>query len=194
EWLDARKLKPQSYMNFRRVVHLLFKFAIARGYAAEPNPVIGVQSEKVRGRDVAIFKPEEMSRLLAVASAEFLPALAVAAFAGLRSAEIERLQWSDIDLSGRHIIVGASRAKTATRRIVPIFENLLEWLTPYSGREGNVWRGGHDAFYEAQQDTAAATEIQANPEKGIAYVKPVKWKSNALRHSYASYRFAEIKD
>jgi hypothetical protein len=116
EWLDGKKLKPQGYMNFRRVLHLLFKFAVARGYSAD-NPVAGVQSEKVRWHDVAIFTPAEMTRLLAAASAEFLPCLALGAFAGLRSAEIERLQWSDIDLPARHIVVGASRAKTASRRI-----------------------------------------------------------------------------
>lgn len=193
EWLDGRKLKPQGYMNFRRVLHLFFQFAVARAYAAD-NPIVGVQSEKLRGKDIAIFTPTEMARLLAAASPDFLPCLVLGAFAGLRSAEIERLEWSDIDLAGRHIVVGASRAKTAARRIVPVSDNLAAWLAPYASCEGMVWTGGHDAFYEAQQDTAAATEIAANPEQGIKAQKPVPWKSNGLRHSYASYRFAEIQD
>lgn len=44
-WLDSQKLKPQSYQNFRRVVHLLFEFAVARGYASD-NPVAVVESSK----------------------------------------------------------------------------------------------------------------------------------------------------
>jgi hypothetical protein len=141
-WLDGQKLKPQSYVNFRRVLHGLFMFAVARGYAAD-NPVTGLDKVETRASDIEIFKPAEIARLLAAASPEFLPALAIGAFAGLRSAEIERLEWSDIDLTGRHITVGASKAKTASRRVVPIADNLAGWLAPYSGRSGKVWAGAH---------------------------------------------------
>jgi len=120
-------------MNYRRVLHLLFGFATARGYAAD-NPIAGVQTEKVRGHDVAIFTPSEITRLPAAASPDFLPCLAIGAFAGLRSAEIERLEWTDIDLAGRHIVIGASRAKTATRRIVPISDNWPHGLHPTQDR------------------------------------------------------------
>lgn len=47
ERLDGQKLKPQSYQNFRHVVHLLFEFAVARGYASD-NPVAVVKSVEVR--------------------------------------------------------------------------------------------------------------------------------------------------
>jgi integrase len=158
------------------------------------NPVEGVERVKVRSRDVEIFTPDEIARLLFAASEDFLPALAIGAFAGLRSAEIERLEWKDIDLKSRHIVVGAARAKTATRRIVPLCDNLAAWLAPYSERQGKVWTRTHDEFYEAQQSTAAATEVKADPQKRISAKSPVKWKSNALRHSYASYRFAQTSD
>ncbi len=73
---------------------------------------------------------------------DYLPSLAIGAFAGLRSAEIERLGWQDIDFASRHIVVSASNAKTASRRIVPLCDNLAEWLRPYSGRQqGKVWPG-----------------------------------------------------
>jgi hypothetical protein len=61
-------------------------------------------------------------------------------------------------------------------------------------RKGNVWAGGHDAFYEAQQETAAATASQADAVKGVKEQTPVEWKANALRHPYASYRFALTGD
>jgi integrase len=192
-WLDGQKLAPQSYQNFRRVLHALFEFAVARGYAAD-NPVAVVESVKVNGGDVEIFTPSEIARLLAAASPDFLPCLALGAFAGLRSAEIERLEWSDIDLVGRHITIGASKAKTASRRVVPVSDNLAAWLAPYAERQSNVWPGGHEEFYEAQQETAAATGVKADPEKGQKAIAAVRWKANALRHSYASYRFAQTGD
>ena len=192
-WLDEEEFSPQNYKNFRTVLHLLFEFAVARGYASD-NPVAAVESIEVRGNDVAIFTPKEIARLLSAASPDFVPCLAIGAFAGLRSAEIERLEWSDIDLVGRHITIGASKAKTASRRVVPISDNLAAWLAPYAERQGNVWSGTHDEFYEAQQETAAATEVKAEPDKEVKGEKPVKWKANALRHSYASYRFALTAD
>lgn len=179
EWLDSLKLAPQSYANFRRVIHLFFEFAVARGYAAD-NPAAAVESVKVRGGDVQIFTPVEIAKLLAAASPEFLPALALGAFAGLRSAEIERLEWRDIDLARRCVVIGSAKSKTASRRIVPITDNLAAWLAPFATREGLVWTGTHEAFYGAQQAASEAAWV--------------KWKVNALRHSYASYRCAEIGD
>ena len=179
-WLDGLKLAPQSYVNFRRVLHLLFGFAVARGYAFE-NPVTGAERVKVRnGGEIEIFTPDEITRLLSAASPEFLPVLAIGAFAGLRTAEIQRLDWADIDLAGRIIKIGASKAKTASRRIVPICDNLSAWLAPYAGQRDMVWPGSSITLLNRQRQTAIAAGL--------------KWKHNALRHSYASYRFAQIGD
>lgn len=168
--------KPQG---FRRVIHLFFEFAVARGYSAD-NPAAALERVKVKHGATLIFKPEEIARLLAAASPDFLPVLVIGAFAGLRSAEIERLEWSDIHLAEKFIIVGADRSKTASRRVVPVADNLAAWLAAYAGRKGKVWTGGHDEFYDAQQETAKAAGL--------------KWKANALRHSAASYMFALSND
>jgi integrase len=178
-WLDRLKLKPQGYKNFKTVVGTFFEFATARGYASD-NPVAAAEKIKVRNGDVEIFTPSEITKLLAGASPDFLPSLAIGAFAGLRSAEVERIEWPDVDLVARHIVVGASRAKTASRRIVPMQDNLAAWLAPYAKRTGKVWPGLHDEFYDQQQATAKAAGVE--------------WKANALRHSYASYRFAQTGD
>ena len=192
-WLDGQKLASQSYANTRRVVHLLFEFATARGHASD-NPVEGVERIKIRNGEIEIFTPVEMSRLFAAAAPDFLPCLVLGAFCGLRSAEIERLTWSDIHFTEKCVVVGASKAKTAGRRIVLLADNAAEWLAPYAGRQGRVWPGEHDAYYEAQQATAAATEVPADAGRNRARKAPVKWKANALRHSYASYRFALTND
>lgn len=195
EWLDGQKeISPQSHVNFRRVINLLFKFAVARGFAMD-NPVDGCERVKVRNTGTKeVFTPAQVTRLLQAASPDYLPALAIGAFAGIRSAEIERLSWSDIDFTARHIVVSAGNAKTASRRIVAMPDNLCAWLAPYANRTGKIWQGTHEDFYQAQQDTAAATEVQPDALRNIAAVEPVKWKSNALRSSYASYRFALTND
>ena len=198
-WLDSRKasdgkpLAPQSYTNFRRVLSTFFGFCVTRGYCVD-NAADGVERLKVNGGEIEVFTPSEISRLLTAASPDFLPSLAIGAFAGLRSAEIERLNWQNVNLAEKIITVGAATAKTASRRLVPISDNLAAWLADYAKREGKVWPGTYDMFYKAQEATAAATEIQADPEKGIKAMKPVHWKANALRHSFISYRLAEIQN
>jgi integrase len=186
-WLDGLKLSSQSYSNFRRVLHLLFQFAVARGYAAD-NPVTGTEKIKIRNGEIGIFRPDEIARLLDAADKDFRPCLALGAFAGLRTAEIERLAWEDIDLAGRMIKIGASKSKTASRRIVPVHDNLAAWLSTYAERRGKIWTGDSMTFTNRERQTAAAT---ADAE---AKLKPVKWQRNGLRHSYASYRFAQIGD
>ena len=187
-WLDGLGLKPQGYRNYRTVVHTFFEHAKARRYVAE-NPVHSVEKIKVRVEEIEILTPEEMQRLLAAArrtNSWLLPALALGGFAGLRSAEIERLTWAEIDRDHRIITVGANQAKTATRRIVPMPDNLVLWLDLIRNKKGPVWPHGPEAFYKAQQACADETEIDG--------MKPVRWKANGLRHSFASYRFAQIQD
>jgi integrase len=186
-WLDGLELSTQSYNNFRRVVHLMFQFAVARGYAAD-NPVAGTERVKIKNGEIGIFRPDEIGRLLAAADEDFRPCLALGAFAGLRTAEIERLTWEDIDLPGRMIKIGASQSKTASRRIVPIHDNLAAWLAPYGARHGKVWADDPVTFVNRERQTATATG------DAEAKQKAVKWQRNGLRHSYASYRFAQIGD
>jgi integrase len=200
EWLDnlmdKQELSAQSYRNNRAVLSVLFTFAASRGYAFD-NPVERVERVKLNGGDVEIFTPREIRRLLDTAKekfSDFLPCIAIGAFAGLRSAEIERLEWQDIHLAEKYIVVAASKAKTASRRIVPITDNLVQWLADYSKKEGRVFAGGSPLFHNLQRRVAAATAVEANAEKEISAQKAVAWKSNGLRHSYASYRFAQTGD
>ena len=179
-WLDKLKGAPQTRQNFRRVITGLFSYAEARGYIRRgENPATMTQKVKVKGGKTEIYTPAELAKLIQSASSDFAPCLAVAAFAGLRSAEIERLEWSDLDLAGGFVTVSAHKAKTASRRIVPIADNLRAWLAPHARKTGLVWRDTHEDFYDAQ--------------KAAAEGAGVPWKANALRHSFASYRLAQTQ-
>lgn len=186
-WLDKLNVSAQTAKNFRTVVGSLFNHAERRGYILKGwNPVADTEREKVSRGSIEIYTPEEIGRLLAAAGKTFRPCVAIGAFAGLRSAEIERLEWQDVNFDAGHITVGAHKSKTASRRIVPLTENLRAWLTPHRKTKGRVWPGTHDEFYEAQQATADG----AQQGKGKA---PLAWKHNGLRHSFASYRLAAVQ-
>jgi integrase len=195
-WLDGMKAAPRSVKNFRAATSGLFKFAEARGYIAKgENPVAGTERIKIRNSEpISIFTPAEVRRLLAAAKDSFKPVIALQAFAGLRSAEVMRLDWRDVKLSRGHIELGADKTKTASRRLVPISANLRDWLAEHAKKTGQVFPHGRAYFHELQRDTAAATEIKADEATKRAALAPVEWKQNALRHSFISYRVAETGD
>ncbi len=180
-WLDGLKVAPRTAKNFQRVIATLFAFAQARGYIAKgTNPAEDMERINSNGGDIEIYTPKELADLLKHAPKDYLPYVALGAFAGLRSAEIERLEWKDIDLPGGYIHVAADKAKTAQRRLVPVLPNLARWLKPYAKRRGKVWTGN---IYDLQEARAETTKAAA-----------VAWKSNGLRHSFVSYRLADIQN
>jgi integrase len=179
-WLRALPYSPQSRTNYRTVIGLLFSYAQSRG-VIERNPISRTAKPKLVDNPPEIFSVDELRALLESAnriSADVLPTLTIGAFAGLREAEIQRLDWREVDLARGHIEVTAAKAKSARRRIVPIQPNLAAWLQAYSGMTGRVVPAG-------------ARRKLARVREGA---KLTRWPNNGLRHSFASYRLAAIGD
>ena len=144
EWLRSladkdtgKRLSPVTRNNFRRVLVVAFNFALSRGYCAS-NPAEQSAKAKEIASAVGILSVEETARLLESAPAELVPYVAIGAFAGLRRAELERLDWREVDLQSGLIEVTARNAKSARRRFVKIQPNLAKWLQPYAQLSGNV--------------------------------------------------------
>jgi integrase len=157
---------------------------------------------KVKDEEVEIFTPEEMTLLLALAPANLVPFLSIGAFAGLRSAEIERLDWSKVDVDGGYITVDASIAKTNSRRLVPITPNLKAWLQDYKKPHGkvlelaNVVNALKRLVTAARETETLKAEIKAEvggQRSEVSGNGAFEWKHNALRHSFCSYRLADVK-
>ena len=180
-WLNALPMGAQSVNHYKATLHSLFAYGVKLG-ACVANPVSGIDSRKVVRGAPSILTPAQLSALLTVCAddAEMLAYVAVGAFAGLRRAEIERLRWEDVNLARGFITVGAESAKTAKRRLVPVGEALRAWLAPIIQRAGMVAPtvNFRRRFHIARE---AAGLLDG-------------WEGNELRHSYASYRLAEIQD
>jgi integrase len=119
-----------------------------------------------------------MAKLMAKARDKVALYLALAGFSGIRSAELMRLEWKDFNFVRGHITVAADKAKTATRRLVPILPNLSEYLRPYHRATGHLFKMKDD-----KRAIAWARKNGVNP-----------WPINCLRHSFASYRLAATAD
>jgi integrase len=179
KFLAARDVAGRTRNNFLRNIGTLCRFAKARKYVSKDHDgIAGIERDTVVGGDIAIFTPDEIRVLLESASAEVVCAVAVGAFAGLRSEEIKRLEWSDIDFGKKHIQVQAKNAKTRSRRLIPLRANLRAWLLPYRQASGPI----------------TAYLNLGNAFMKLATTAGVAWKRNGLRHSFVSYRMAETNN
>jgi integrase len=161
------------------MIKVFFSFAKSRAYLpkSEATAVEVLSKVKEGETKTEIFTPEKMELLLSKAPAHLIPIYAIGGFAGLRTAEIGRLSWTSVNLDRRIIELRAGQAKTASRRIVPISENLACWLKLLP-REGMIVPD-EDRFRQA---TAYAKNLE------------LSWPHNVLRHSYISYRLASIQN
>ena len=153
DWLTNRQVSGRTHNNYRRLISTLFKFAIRRGFLPRDHDEIsGVEKMKESGGEIEVFTPGELRKLFQACLTPvqergkwrdrdaMVPYLAIAAFCGLRAAEIQRLDWSEVHLTGseRFIEVKAGKAKTASRRTVPISDNCAAWLASYAKQSGLV--------------------------------------------------------
>jgi len=194
DYLIALPFKERTKANHRDVIGYFNRWLILRGYLAKGTDWFeGVQKYTKRKQgEITNYTGEEMRRLIAAADDRILPLIVIGGFAGLRHAEIVRLDWQDIDLEENFIEVKAINAKTEMRRIVPLKANLKAFLLPLAKKSGKVVSLVNTT--KQLLKTAADTEIEADTEKEIAALDPLKWKHNALRHSYISARIAECGD
>jgi integrase len=146
----------------------------------------------VKRKAPSIYTPEEFNIFLIQCAqkadkkigrhdySNFIPAVAIAAFAGLRWAEILSLDWSQIHWEDRVIEVGEEN-KTGYR-LVPIQPNLMTLLAPYRESFGPVCphRRPHHVV-------ARIRERAGLPSAGRRY-------ANAFRHSFVTYRVAVTKN
>jgi integrase len=178
DWLGELEVALQTRKNFRTVLKTFFEYAIGREYCSE-NPVEKVPIAAIDRPPPEVFTPTEMRTLLAKAPRDFIPWLAIGAFAGLRPSEVERLDWAEIDLAERLVKLPASKSKTRKKRNVKIEDGLAAWLAPLAKKNGEV--ANVDRVRVARDATVEAAEMK-------------EWRQNALRHSFGSYHLAHFQD
>ena len=182
-WLAGMpRLSPVTRNNFRRVAHALFAFGVREGFCPV-NPVAQVAAYSVAQTTPSILTVEDARSLVVTAAASdtelgLLPYVLLGLFAGLRRAELERLDWSAVKFDREMVTVGADIAKTGSIRNVRLTDNALSWLESYRGKSGRIVPINFNKRFRELRRRA-----------GI-----IKWEGNELRHSFASYFYDLTQD
>lgn len=168
--------------EYRRTLYSFFKYCKMQDWL-DVNPVEKVESWRIRGKTPEIFTPEEVQKILnsTPQQSEIRAYAAIAAFTGIRNAEMKRLTWDKIKLDDREIILDSEITKTASRRVVKIPENLAKWLDPY------VWELGTKKKVLSKSQNPQIKKLHNALGKE-------NWVKNGFRHSAATYYLALTKN
>lgn len=204
-WLRRSKWSARTRNNVRAGIVTLVNFAKRKRYLPrEWDEMDAVPVLREPPLDIAIFTPAEMIELLRFSHPKLVAFFAIGAFAGVRHAEIKRMEWEDVWLEKGYLLVGATKAKHASQRLVPITPNLREWLLEYRKAEGPICEfiktpnRIHDVVVKINQARwrkwQAAHRGQHASESAKDEFDLFTWKKNVLRHSFISYRLADTQN
>jgi integrase len=202
EYLRGLGVGPRRRDNVRDEIMRLFRFAKTKdgGEVFAPNEITEGELVKRLNEPTAIttYSADELILQLKFTSDRWQPWLVIAAFAGLRPSEILRLDWSAFKWDEQPepaIAVPANVArKTNSPRRAELNETLRYWLAPMRGAVGPLYgacdlKSEHRLLKELGRETKRVSAL-ISAAIGCEW----KWKNDAHRHSYGSYRYAQVKD
>ncbi|SDU14107.1 Site-specific recombinase XerD [Verrucomicrobium sp. GAS474] len=193
DWIDEDAWTRGSQAHHLRNLKAFFAWAKRDGYVGV-DPAIDIPRIDYDA-DCAILTPEEAADLLTKSDGPIRTATALGLFAGLRSSEIQQLDWAAV--GDKEIQVSARIAKTRKNRMIAIHATLKAWLdlVPEEERVGLVaptpWRSH---FEKAREAAGFFTPEQAKEAKEKDGTVLKVWPRNPIRHSFGTYFLAATSD
>ena len=192
-WLKGMQLlSARSRKNYRLSVSTFFNYAINQGYLSV-NPVNKISVPKEDWVPACVLTIEEAQRLIQTAHRThyrgnekpsglgLLAYCALGLFAGIRSSELNQLDWRHISLERKLATIPHTIAKKRRLRNIGLEENCLQWLHLVQRETGKITPSGINKKFKILTVAAGFPD----------------WKgthTNAQRHSFGSYMFAKTQD
>ncbi len=202
QWLKRNKWAPKTWRNYLGDASALFSWGIRKGYLSL-NPCLEVAKPKLGDGEIGTLTVEQCDLLLraAVRDPQVVGFVVLGLYAGLRPAEIARLDWTAVDVEAKTVVVAGSQAKTRRRRIVDLSEGAIAWLKAANiemkGKiTGKWWDGRWRVFrgklgWDAGHSGDGLSKNERKKTRKAPEPAPFgKWPHNALRHTYASMHYA----
>ena len=170
-FLARKKLEASEWTARKYYISLrsAFEKAVQWGYLAE-NPFRKVRKPQVRELQPAYFTEQDFRMLLSVIperDQDFRDLCIVALLTGLRLGELLSLQWADVDLGARMILIRNSETfttKTKKNRSVPMSEELCKVLLQ---RRDKLRVEADTVFHEAGVSDTILTRARADAVRQV---------------------------
>ena len=181
KFLNSCKVGPRRWNNLRDQIVTLFRYARSQRFLARDRTTEAedITKMKVARKTVEMFSPEDLQIIIANTRPVWMPWILISAYAGIRTFEVLRMDWSMIRWEQKLIDLPPEVTKVNERRIIPMCDTLIESLSPWRTAQGPVC-----------VDKVPQREIEQLMAKLKKEHPSFKWKHNALRHAFGSYRTA----
>jgi len=172
-----------SVHNFTiRILGGLFNYGMKRNLCAS-NPTKKLDLAQQARKEIEIYTPQQSAKILRAAEQkdpELVPFLALSFFTGIRLSEMQRLDWSAVDLHEKFVRLPASITKTKQTRHIDISTNLAGWLTPHTKTSGAV--------------VPCSPDVLRNRMEALREHHKILTIKHGPRHCFASYWLAQHGD
>lgn len=178
QWMETRHPNPVTRNTVRKRIVTLWKWARKQGYLPRDAISEAEQTETAQEEhaEIGVIDAKTYRALLELFSnnhPEYLAALVLAGFCGLRRSEVHSQTWEDIYLDRKFVRVTAAKRNTPARRLVPLCAAAIKWLRLCRDRNGNV-----------------CENLALDRIREIARAAKFDLPDNCFRHSYISHRVA----
>lgn len=170
-----------SYNSHRKRIVALWRWARKRGFLPLDIMTAAERTDSRAHRvSIGLVTPEQLRAayaLIVEKAPHYVPALTLAALAGMRRAEVHGQSWEHIELGRRFVRVSAAKPNTPARRLIPLGDAAIAWLLPYRQKSGLIC------------DNLAVDRV-----RDICRTAGLDLADNGLRHSWISARVAVTGD
>ena len=182
-WLNRTFSTPSQFNKGRTMLHGLFEFAMRREWCGR-NSIKLIERRKVIEKEIKPLSLADTNRIIEISQSpkykDYLAAVALLIYAGIRPREVYRLKWSDIDLRESAIKVRSQCSKSGGVRQVEICQALKRILKSLNTKaDSRICAPNWPHAWKAIRDKAGF--------KG-------RWIQDVLRHTYASYHAKYFRD
>jgi integrase len=170
---------PKARNHHRAGIKQFMQWSVRNDYLPRSTRLLeadALRMEHANNGDIGFYTAEEFRALIEAAEGALKPLLAIAGLCGLRTAELLRLDWTDVWRVEGHIEISQTKSKTRSRRLVAICPTLADWLQPYRQCSGRIWGLSENCFHARCAELCKAAGFPR--------------KDNGLRHSYCSFHYA----
>ena len=175
-WLRELGRTETSKAMWFRYARMFFRWCYRMRFI-DRSPLDGLRAPRAtHGKN--ILTPAQMKSLLDAPMGDDVKALVLlGGFAGLRTVEVARMNWEDIDTKTKQIHVRPEVSKQhdgMLQRIVDMTEPLVKRRKFFEKKTGRIVTSSVEALHERRRKVALALGWEG-------------WPDNALRHSFATY-------